>query len=316
VSEQDFTPNTEESMHSSIPPWLHVSPTVADAILSGKPMVALESTVITHGLPRPLNLDLAHQMERKIRDLGVVPATVGLYRGRVTLGLSSEELEDLALANGTQKISRRDFASARTYHRHGGTTVAATMYVAHAAGVQIFATGGIGGVHRGDSGDVSTDLPELSKTPVAVVCAGAKAILDLPRTLEWLETAGVPVIGWQTDEFPAFFSRASGLPVSARVDTVSEAATMLKAHWEMGFQSGVLICVPCPDEAQIPTATIRTALEQAEEAAAAAGISGQKLTPFLLHKIADLTGGLTVRANTALLLKNAEIAARIAEALG
>lgn len=303
-------------MSPSIPSWLHVSPPVADAMLSRKPMVALESTVITHGLPRPLNLDLALKMEGKIRKLGVIPATVGVYRGRVTLGLSSEELEDLALANDVQKISRRDFASARTYHRHGGTTVAATMYVAHAAGVKLFATGGIGGVHRGDTGDVSTDLPELSKTPVAVVSAGAKAILDLPRTLEWLETAGVPVIGWQTDEFPAFYSRTSGLPVSARVDTVSEAATMLRAHWEMGFKSGVLICVPCPDEAQIPTATIRAALEQAEKDAQAGGISGQELTPFLLNKIADFTGGASIRANTALLLKNAEIAARIAEALG
>jgi len=298
-----------------MPDWLELLPEVASALAAHRPVVALESTVITHGLPRPLNLDLARQMEAEVRQAGAIPATAALFNGRLRLGLSDDELEALASASAVEKVNRRDLGPAAAAAKTGGTTVSATMFIAHAAGVQVFATGGIGGVHRGDSGDVSADLPELARTPVAVVCAGAKSILDLPRTLEWLETAGVPVLGFGTDEFPAFFSRESGLRVSARVDSPEQAARVLQAHWGIGLVSGALVCVPCPESDALPAASVEEALGRAMESAEAAGVRGKELTPFLLAGLSEISGGATLRANLALLRQNARVAAQIAAAL-
>jgi len=302
-------------MPGEIPEWLHVHPDVADALLSDRPVVALESTVITHGLPRPVNLDLARWMETEVISVGVQPATVAIMDGVVRLGLSNEELENLALAKEVHKISRRDLATAVARRQTGGTTVAATIFISHAIGIQVFATGGIGGVHRGATGDISADLPELARTPIAVVCSGAKAILDLPRTIEWLETESVPVIGWGTDEFPAFFSRESGLPVSTSLTTLAEIVTFLRSHWRMGIGSGVLICVPCPEEAAVPRETAEEAIAQAEMDAQKSNITGNELTPYLLSRLAELTEGSTLRANLELLKNNAHVAATIAKAL-
>jgi len=298
-----------------IPSWLHVHPDIAAAMVAGEPVVALESAVITHGLPRPVNIELAHRVEAEIISAGASPATVALLSGQVHFGISREELERLAIETKMCKISRRDLGVVSAKSRSGGTTVAATMYVSYAAGVQVLATGGIGGVHRGKTGDVSADLLELARTPVAVVCSGAKAILDLPRTLEWLETAGVPVIGWKTDEFPAFFSRGSGLPVSTRADMAAEVAAILRSHWGMGLGSGALICIPCPENFSVPNEIVEKALVQSEAEAQASGITGQDLTPFLLSRLADLTGGATLQANLALLPNNACVAAAIAKAM-
>jgi pseudouridylate synthase len=302
-------------MTSPIPPWLSISPEIASALSAGRPVVVLESTVITHGLPRPINLELARRMESEVRAAGAVPATAAVLGGEIRLGLSAEELEQLALAEPVRKVSRRDLGLVRARHEAGGTTVAASMIIAHAAGARVFATGGIGGVHRGQAGDISADLPELARTPVAVVCSGAKSILDLPRTLEWLETAGVPILGWQTAEFPAFFTRGSGLPVDARCDAVDEVVTILRAHWGSGLSSGVLVCVPCPAESEVPAAVVEAALTAALAQAEAAGVSGKALTPYLLEQIALTTEGATLRANLALLRNNARVAAEIARRL-
>lgn len=302
-------------MKRSLPPWLQASPAVARALSAGTPIVALETAVLTHGLPRPVNLELAREMEALIHAGGACPATVALLDGQIHLGLSPDELERLASASDARKVNRRDLGVAVARKEHGGTTVSATMFVAHSAGVKVFVTGGIGGVHRGTAGDVSADLPELARTPVAVVCAGAKSILDLPRTLEWLETAGVPVIGWQTDEFPAFFSRTSGLRIHARVETPAEAAGVLREHWTLGLGSGALVCVPCPEEEALPQEAVEAALERALGAAEAGGISGKALTPYLLSHMSDLTQGASLRANLALLRQNARVGAELACAL-
>ncbi len=299
----------------SLPNWITVSPEVQRARKNRTPLVALESSVITHGLPRPSNLDLARRVESEVLAIGAQPATIALLDGKVCLGLTANELERLAGNERAEKISRRDLAGAVAFGLSGGTTVAATMIVAHAAGVRVFATGGIGGFHRGESGDVSADLPELARTPVAVVSSGAKSILDLPRTLEWLETAGVPVVGLGTRDFPAFFSRASGLPVSTTVETVQEAASLLRTHWSMGLRSGVLITVPCPEAEAVPNAQVEAALGKAEAEARSVGISGRELTPFLLSRLAELTRRATLRANLALLRQNARVAATLALAL-
>jgi pseudouridine-5'-phosphate glycosidase len=303
-------------MLHGLPNWLKAHPNVAAALAADKPIVALESTVITHGLPRPVNLELACHMQSEVASAGAQPATIALLRGTIHVGLAHEALETIALAPDTQKISRRDIGIARAKKITGGTTVAATMYIAHAAGIRVFATGGIGGVHRGEAGDVSADLPELARTPVAVVCSGAKSILDLPRTLEWLETAGVPVIGWGTDEYPAFFSHTSGLPVTVRIDTPQEAAEILRTHWEMGMESGVLICVPCPEDDAVPNEIIEEALARALQEAEEEGIHGKGVTPFLLTRVSALSSGATLRANLALLRNNARVGAEIAKALG
>jgi pseudouridine-5'-phosphate glycosidase len=292
-------------------------------------MVALESTVITHGLPHPQNLSLASDMESEIRNLGATPATIAVLAGAVHIGLSNAQLEELAYASrrqslpvspaqagetGLLKISRRDFAAAITKGRTGGTTVAGTMFAASQVGIRVFATGGIGGVHEVESMDVSTDLVALAETPMLVVCAGAKAILDLPATLEYLETQGVPVVGYQTDEFPAFYSQESGLPVSARVDSPEEAVAFARSHWEIGMKSAVLICQPLPPTDAVAREKIDGAIRQARKDARREKIHGQALTPYLLARLVELTEGDSLRANLALLLNNARLAALIARA--
>jgi len=296
-----------------------LSPEVREALHARRPLVALESTVITHGLPWPQNLELARRMEATVRAGGASPATIAVLNGEVKVGLSETQLEHLAQAQDVIKVSRRDYAMAVAQKRTGGTTVAGTMIAAQWAGIRVFATGGIGGVHRrlGEAPlDVSADLPELARTPVVVVCAGAKAILDLPATLEWLETHGVPVIGYGTAEFPAFYSRESGLPLAARADTAAEAALMVKTMWDLDLNSGALVCVPCPEAAARPAAEMNAAIEQALRDAAEAGMRGSAVTPYLLARIATLTQGHSLTANLALLENNARVAAELAVALG
>jgi pseudouridine-5'-phosphate glycosidase len=299
-----------------------LTPEVFDALQTRRPIVALESTVITHGLPWPQNLELARRMEATVRAGGACPATIAILKGEVKVGLSDAELEYLAQAKGVMKVSRRDYPVALAQKCDGATTVAGTMIAAHWAGIRIFATGGIGGVHRrldaaaASDLDVSADLPELARTPVVVVCAGAKAILDLPATLEWLETHGVPVIGYGTDEFPAFYSRESGLKLEARADTPQQAAAIVQAMWEMDFTGGLLVCVPVPEQAARPRAYMERAIGQALNDAAAAGLRGKDLTPYLLGRVAELTQGESLAANLALLENNAQVAAKIAGVLG
>ncbi|MBI3241878.1 MAG: pseudouridine-5'-phosphate glycosidase [Chloroflexi bacterium] len=297
-------------------PELFFSPEVKAALSDHRPVVALESTVISHGLPRPQNLELARRMEAVVREQGAVPATIAILKGQVKIGLTDEELTYLANADGVWKVSRRDFPVVAVRKADGATTVAGTMIGAAWAGIKVFATGGIGGVHHGDHTDVSADLPELSRTSVAVVCAGAKAILDLPATLEWLETAGVPVIGYGTNEFPAFYTRTSGLKLEASAESAAEVAAMINTKWQMGLAGGVLITAPIPTEAALPSDSINDAIEQALAAAGRQGIKGKAVTPFLLAKVAEITGGASLRANIALLENNARVAAEIARNLG
>ncbi len=286
--------------------------TVNRALRPSLPLVALESTVITHGLPRPQNLALARDMERVVRENGATPATIAVLDGKIRVGLTDAELERLASLDNVRKISRRDFATAIVRNESGGTTVAGTMFAAHRTGINVFATGGIGGVHEVGTLDISTDLQALADTPMIVVCAGAKAILDLPATLEYLETMAVPVIGYQTDEFPAFYSRQSGLPVSARLDSPEEVVRFAKAHWELGMKSALLVCQPLSPEEEIPREKIDGAIARARREAHEQGIHGQPLTPFLLARLAELTDGASMKANLALLLNNARLAAKIA----
>jgi pseudouridine-5'-phosphate glycosidase len=297
-------------------PLLDVRPEVLAAIEDGRPVVALESTVIAHGLPWPVNLDTARLAEAAVRAEGGVPATIAVWQGRPTIGLSDEEMEVLAHEKGILKASRRDLGIAVAQGRTAATTVAATMFLAHQAGIRIFATGGIGGAHR-DSvqpWDVSADLIELARTPVAVVCAGAKSILDLPRTLEILETHGVPVVGYRTDEFPAFYLRSSGEPATARVDAPEQAAALLIAHWGLSG-AGVVLAQPMAGELALENGEFATALVQVEERAASRGVRGKELTPFLLAELAEATQGRTLQANQALLLANARLAAQVAGCL-
>jgi pseudouridine-5'-phosphate glycosidase len=288
---------------------------VADALAEGRPVVALESTVISHGLPYPDNLNLAAEMEAIVRAEGAVPATVAVIDGQLRAGLS--EADVMRLADGSQdvrKISRRDLASAVAGRHLGATTVAATMMIAYHAGISVFATGGIGGVHRGDANDISADLVELSQTRVAVVCAGAKAILDLPRTLEWLETFGVPVVGFGTDEFPAFYTPSSGLDLVDCVDTAQDAAKLLAAHESLDLPSGILFTVPIPQADALDSDEIGGHIEFALAEAEAQEITGKEITPFLLGRLVGLTGGKSLAANLALLRNNGRVAAQIAVA--
>jgi pseudouridine-5'-phosphate glycosidase len=302
-------------MHTNASQYLLFSPEVRAALEERRPIVALESTVIAHGLPYPTNVETALAMEEAIREEGAVPATIAIGGGQIRIGLERAEIEELARAQEVLKVSRRDLAVALATGRLGATTVAGTMLCAEMAGIRFFATGGIGGVHRGveSSMDISADLSELSRTPVLVVCAGAKAILDLPRTLEYLETQGVPVLGWQTAEFPAFYTPHSGLPLQQRVDDVEQVAAIARTHWECGLH-GLLVCCPIPAAWALDRTLLEEAIVSAERQAEAQGIQGAALTPFLLARIAEITGGASLQANRSLLLNNARLAARIARA--
>lgn len=293
-------------------PHLQLSVEITRALNLGAPIVALESTVITHGLPQPQNLELARNMEKQVRDTGAIPATVALLDGKIRLGLSDEELIRLSESQSTLKVSHRDFATAIVKKMNGGTTVAGTMLAAHMSGIKVFATGGIGGVHKESSFDISTDLKALAETPMIVICAGAKAILDLPATMEYLETMGVPVVGYGTDEFPAFYSRESGLKVSARLDSPKEIAEFAKAHWSLGLRSAVLVTNPVPEAESISKSEMEPIIAKASVEAMEKEIHGQALTPFLLGRISELTKGKSLKANLALLLNNARLAGEIA----
>jgi pseudouridylate synthase len=289
---------------------------VAAALRAGQPVVALESTVIAHGLPRPQNLETARAMEAAVREVGAIPATIAILEGRLVVGLSSEQLAGFAATDGIAKVSRADLAAVLAARQTGATTVAATMLIAARAGVKTFATGGIGGVHRGAelSFDISADLPEIARTPVAIVCAGAKAILDLPRTLEILETLGVPVVGYGTNKFPAFYAEDSGLPLQSRVDTPMEAAGLMQVHWNLGLSSGIVFCNPPPSASSLPKQEVDAWIAQALQSAAAAGIRGKAVTPYLLDYLAKASHGQTLQTNIALLVNNARVAAQIAKA--
>lgn len=279
------------------------------------PLVALESAVITHGLPRPENLNLARALEADIRANGANPATVALLDGKVRIGLTDAELVRLANMDGTRKISLRDFGIALADGLSGGTTVAATSFVASQIGIRVFATGGIGGVHRGSMYDVSADLPQLGKTPIMVVCAGAKSILNLPATREVLETQGVTILGYQTDEIPAFYTRSSGLAVDYRVESAEEAAEIALSSWNAGIQSAVLLVVPPPEATAMPGDEIEKVISTALAEAGEKGIHGAATTPFLLQRVSELTGGESLRANIDLLRNNARVAALAAVAM-
>lgn len=294
---------------------LRLSDEVQRALQTGGAVVALESTVIAHGLPYPANLETAQRMEEIVRQHGATPATIALLDGQLRVGVIGQELEYLATAKGIRKTSRRDLPLVVAQGGDGATTVAATATIAAWAGIQVFATGGIGGVHREPSFDISADLPVLASVPLAVVCAGAKAILDLRATLEWLETAGVPVIGYGTDEFPAFYSCRSGLAVDARVDTPGEAAAIIRAGQRMALPGGTLIAVPVPAAYELPAGQLEEAIASALAEAQAQGIKGSATTPFLLAWIERQTGGASLKANVALLENNAAVAAQIAVAL-
>jgi pseudouridine-5'-phosphate glycosidase len=292
-----------------------VAPQVRKALQAGRPVVALESTLISHGLPYPTNLSVAREMEAQIRAEGATPATIAVLDGRVHVGLESAQLERLAQGREVRKVSRRDLPLVVGLGLDGGTTVSATMYVAHQVGIELFATGGIGGVHRGHPFDVSADLTELGRTPVTVVCAGAKAILDLPLTREVLETQGVPVVGYGSDAMAAFYSRSSGLPADVRADSPQQVARIIRARRELGLQNGILVTVPVPAADEISPDEIEAAIVQATAEAEGRAITGAALTPFVLARLAELTQGRSVRTNISLLRNNARVAARIALAL-
>jgi pseudouridylate synthase len=292
-----------------------MSTEVEDALREGLAVVALESTVIAHGLPRPLNLETALRLEAAVREAGAVPATIAILEGVLTVGLSEREVRHIAETDGVKKISRRDLALAVAGGWDGATTVASTMWIAHRAGIRVFATGGIGGVHRGSLPDVSADLPELAQTPMLVVCSGAKIVLDLPATREWLETYGVTLLGYGVEEMPAFYSRASGLPVDARVDSPEDVARIARAQQTLKTEGAMLVTVPVPVEAEVPSSILEEALGAALDEAERLPIKGRELTPFLLTRMSERSGGATLRANIALLENNARVAALIARAL-
>ena len=295
---------------------LILSPEVREAKAGGQAVVALESTIITHGMPFPQNVETAALVEEDIRAGGAVPATIAVMGGRIHVGLTADELEKLGRATGVMKLSRADLAVCLAAGGVGATTVAATMICAQLAGISVFATGGIGGVHRGagDTFDISADLTELSRTPVAVVSAGAKAILDLPLTLEWLETLSVPVVGYGTAEFPAFYSRSSGLPLHIRCDTPEEVAGLLAAQWQLG-SAGVLVANPIPAEHEIQAEEIAPVITDAVHEAQRRQVVGKAVTPFLLARLAEVTAGRSLASNIALVKNNARVAARIARML-
>ena len=298
--------------------YLDISPEVREALAAGKPIVALESTIISHGMPYPKNVETALLVEQTIRDNGAVPATIAVIGGRLKAGLSKEEIEYLGkTGRAVAKASRRDLPALVARGADGATTVTTTMMIAYMAGIKIFATGGIGGVHRGAevTMDISADLEELAQTPVMVVCAGAKSILDLGLTLEYLETKGVPVIGYGTDELPAFYTRKSGFGVDYRVDSPEELAAMFSAQRELGYKGGMLVTNPIPEEYSMDKEVIDAAIEEALAQCKAQGVHGKETTPFLLAKVVELTGGDSLESNIKLVLNNAKLAARTAAEL-
>ena len=298
--------------------YLDISPEVQQALADGKPVVALESTIISHGMPYPKNVETAMLVEKTIRENGAVPATIAIIGGRLKAGLSPEEIEYLGKSGRkVAKVSRRDLAAIVARGADGATTVTTTMIIAHMAGIKVFATGGIGGVHRGaeTTMDISADLEELAGTPVMVVCAGAKSILDLGLTLEYLETKGVPVIGYGTDELPAFYTRSSGFGVDYRVDTPAQLAAMFKAQQELGMKGGMLVTNPIPEQYAMDKAVIDAAIEQAVAEGREQGIHGKETTPFLLARVVELTGGDSLESNIQLVLNNAIVASKTAAEL-
>jgi pseudouridine-5'-phosphate glycosidase len=291
---------------------LNMASEVDDAMRNQRPVVALESTVIAHGLPRPQNLQTAHRLQEIVRETGAIPATIAIVDGKLTVGLSDDQVNALANGSDIKKISTRDISVAVAQGWNGATTVASTTWIAHRAGIKVFATGGIGGVHRGSLPDVSADLPELARTAIIVVCSGAKIVLDLPATREWLETHAVTVVGYQCDELPAFYSRKSGLPIDARVDSPEDVARIYRAQRELGIESALLVVVPVPAQFEVPAEELQIVLTTALEDAEWKGVVGPALTPFLLSQMAERSGGATLRANIALLENNARVAAEIA----
>ncbi|MCB8928453.1 MAG: pseudouridine-5'-phosphate glycosidase [Ardenticatenaceae bacterium] len=297
--------------------FIQIQAEVAEALTQNQPVVALESTVITHGLPYPDNVNTAVKMQTAVREGGALPATIAIIKGKVHVGLTDDELEYLGQLAGTavRKCSRRDIPLAIGNQEDGATTVAGTMILAHLAGIHLFATGGIGGVHRGHPFDISADLLELGQTPVTVVSSGAKSILDLPATREVLETHGVPIIGYGTDELPAFFARSSGLPVDIRLDTPEAVARVMQAHQQLGQQNGLLVTVPVPEADACDPDMVEAAIAQATQEADKEGIHGPASTPWLLRRVVELTNGRSLQANVALLRNNGYVAANIARAL-
>ncbi|MEO8649406.1 MAG: pseudouridine-5'-phosphate glycosidase [Acidobacteriota bacterium] len=287
---------------------------VSGALHFEKPVVALESTVVAHGLPSPQNVQTAQKLEKIVRECGAIPATIAIFKGVPHVGLTEQQIERLA-GGDIRKVSRRDLAVMAARKLDGATTVASTAFLAHASGIKVFATGGIGGVHRGGGNDVSADLPELAQTPMIVVCSGAKIVLDLPATREWLETYGVTVLGWQCDEMPAFYSRSSGLAVDERVDSAKEVAAIAAARAELGLSNAILVTVPVPEKSGIAGAEVEKILAESLRAANEKRVSGKELTPFLLSAMAERSGGRTLAANIALLENNARVGALIAAAL-
>ncbi|HEV2131899.1 MAG TPA: pseudouridine-5'-phosphate glycosidase [Longimicrobiaceae bacterium] len=294
---------------------IRTSEEVREALAAGRPVVALESTVLAHGLPWPRNLEVGRALEEEVRAGGAVPVTLAVIGGVPTAGLSPQEMERIARSEGVLKLSTRDLPVALAQESDGATTVAATMWLARQAGIRVFATGGIGGVHRGPLPDVSADVTELARTPLLVVCAGAKAILDLPATCEALETAGVLVVGWQTEEMPAFYARSSGLPVDVRADSAEEVAALWRAARELALPGALLLCVPPPERFALGTIEVEEAISGALARARAEGVHGKEITPFLLRAVGEATGGRSLEANVALLRNNARVAAAVAAAL-
>ena len=297
--------------------YMDISPDVQAALAEKKPVVALESTIICHGMPYPENIETALQVEDVIRNHGAVPATIAVIEGRIKVGLSKEQIEYLATAENVRKLSRRDLPAVVSDRADGATTVAGTMIIAAMAGIKLFVTGGIGGVHRGagESFDISADLEELKNTDVTVVCAGCKSILDIPATLEYLETAGVPVISYAADEFPAFYSVLSGFPSPMRSDSPDSIAKMIAVKRDLGLRGGTLIACPVPKEQEIPSGEIDDFIQTALGEAAKEGIAGSRVTPYLLQKVVDLSGGRALETNRVLVLNNAAVGAKIALAL-
>jgi pseudouridine-5'-phosphate glycosidase len=297
--------------------YVDISPEVGEALKAGKPVVALESTIISHGMPYPRNVETALNVEKTIRENGAVPATIAVLGGRLKVGLKPEEIDVLGRASNVTKVSRRDLPFMLTKKLDGGTTVAATMIIAAIAGIKVFATGGIGGVHRGaaESFDISADLQELARTNVAVVCAGVKSILDIGLTLEYLETYGVPVVGFRTDEMPAFYTRKSGFRVDYRADSPEEIARAIRAKWDIGLDGGMIIANPIPPEYEMDYGAVTKAIEQAIDEAEKAGIKGKDSTPYLLNRVKEITGGVSLESNIQLVYSNARLAAGIATEL-